>query len=134
MSTTTTTDRFMAIDPIEEDLGCLTIDMTPWQLISYLQRCMDALFGMTLAADGRSEPSIFKCLQKTYGREHAGLIVKWAIWRHHGRPDGQYLQFTHFTKGRKWWTDMLHAEMQAQLARELEPPRSSGMVSADKLL
>lgn len=125
--------RFADSDPIEDEMGVLVIDMTQWQIVSYLQTCMAATFGIHLAAAG-TEHYIFKNLQKTYGREIAGLIVKWTIWRYHGRPDGEYLRFTSFTKPRKWWTDAMANEAQAQLAIEFAPASTGGMVSSARLL
>lgn len=109
------------MDPIEEYLGKWTVDMTRWELISYLKHAMLALYGFELAAEGRSEPGIMERLQETYGARDAGLIVKWVVWKHFCRDSvnpGQYIKFTSFAKGRKWWVDIMHAEMQERVAAE----------------
>lgn len=127
-------NRFVDLDPIEEYLGKSVVEMTEWELISYLKDAMRALYDIDLAVEGYAERSILVCLRKTYGTD-TGRIVKWVIWQHHGRPDGQYVTFTSFSKGRRWFTDRMHLEMQDQVARESAPAQKPvGMVSALKLL
>jgi hypothetical protein len=116
---------FLSIDPIEELIGKLTVDMTDWDLIAYLKHAMMALYGFDMPVQGRAEPSIMQCLQSTYGQQDAGLIIKWVRWKYDLRDcanPGQYIKFTSFAKGRRWWTDMMHAEMSQQMAAELAAP------------
>lgn len=130
-------ELFLSIDEIEDLMGKLTIDMTRWELVSYLKQSMTALYGSHLMVEGDPEPSIMGKLQKTYGQHDAGLIVKWVVWKHFCRDSanpGQYVKFTSFASGRKWWTDLIHAEMQAQVRKENAPPVKSTMISSAKFL
>lgn len=130
---------FLSIDSIEENLGKLVVDMSDWDLIAYLKKSMQALYGIEMAVSGRAEPSIMQGLQRTYGRQEAGLIIKWVVWRYHCRDcanPGQYVKFTSFASGRRWWTDLMHAEMQQQMAKEddavIAPPTT--MISSAKFV
>lgn len=115
---------FLCIDEIEDSMRKLTIDMTPWELITYLKGALKALYGIELIAEGKSEPGIMGRLQATYGQHDAGLIIKWVVWRYWCRDSanpGQYVKFNSFAKGRKWWVDTMHAEMQEQVRKETIP-------------
>jgi len=126
-------DTFLSQDPIEGFLGQRVECMTEWELISYVKYALKALYDMDLVAEGYPERAIFVRLVKTYGQENAGRIVKWSIWKYFGKYDGTYIQYSSFSKGRKWWTDLMSSEMQAQVAKELNPVAPT-MVDASKLL
>ncbi len=124
--------RFLDADPIEDYLSTRVEDMTEWELVSYLQNAIKALFGITLVAHGHAERAIFIRLATTYGKADAARIVKWVVWRHFCRDNvgGNFVQFTSFASGRKWWTDLMYSEMQAQVLRETTPVVQSSATTA----
>lgn len=106
---------FSDIDPLEEDMGVRCEDMTPDQLIAYIKSYQEA-FGLNLRVDGLKERSVFRALQKVYGKADAGRIVKWAFYHYRGTFRDEPIGFFMFSKGNKWWTDKLHFEVQKQMA------------------
>lgn len=106
-------------DPIEEYLCKRVTEMTKWELVTYLKSGLKALYDIELIAEDWNEQAIMQRLQKVYGQRDAGLIVKWVCWKHRLRDQGAPVRFTSFSKGRKWWVDGMHAEMQQHLAKEL---------------
>lgn len=104
-------------DPLEHDMGVRCENMTPDQLVAYVRAYQDA-FGLRLSVEGIPERSVFKGMQRIYGARDAGLIVKWVFWRYRGRWDDEPVRFQSFSKGRKWWVDKMHLEMQEELRRE----------------
>lgn len=111
---------FMDEDPLEHDMGVRCEDMTPAQLVAYI-KTYQAAFGLNLPVDGIPERSVFKGMQRIYGRD-AGLIVKWVFYKHKGRWDGEPVRYQSFAKGRKWWVDKMYLEMQESMKRA-EPKR-----------
>lgn len=125
-------ESFLSEDPIETYLSKRVEVMHDWDLISYLQQAMKALYGIEMRVEGKMEPAIMQCLQRTYGQAEAGRIVKWVVFRYFCRDSanpGQYVKFTSFAKGRRWWTDMMHAEMQDHALRESKPIVQSAATS-----
>lgn len=106
-------------DPLEQDMGIMCADMSPEQLVSYIKAYQEA-FGVSLAVEGYQERAIFGSMQRTYGAKTAGKIVKWVFYKYHGLQDGQRVSFTSFSKGRKWWVDKMHIEMQGAERRQVE--------------
>jgi len=104
-------------DPVEELMGLRVEDMNPNELVTYLKTYQDA-FDRRLAVQGHMERAIFRSMQKIYGTTDAGLIVKWSLYRYKGVYGGEPITFTSFAKGRKWWVDKMHLEMQAHRAKE----------------
>lgn len=96
-------------------MGVRCEDMTPDQLVSYIKSYQEA-FGLNLRIDGMPERSVFKGMQRIYGAE-AGLIVKWVFYRYKGRYDNEPVRHLSFSKGRKWWVDKMHLELQEELRR-----------------
>lgn len=113
-------------DPLEDDMGVLCQDMTPDQLICYIKSYQEA-FGLDLKVDGLPERAVFRGLQRIYGVRDAGLIVKWVFYHYRGRYEGEPVRHLSFAKGRKWWVDKMHLEMQDELRRS--DPRSYAGVS-----
>lgn len=95
-------------------MGVRVEKMSPDQLVCYFQESLKDAQGISSAVDGIRERSVFRGLQNTYGKVDAGRIVKWAFYRYNGKWDGEIVGFFSFTKGRKWWTDRMHHEMQVQ--------------------
>lgn len=108
---------FVDNDPLEDDMGVRCQDMNPDQLVAYIKAYQEA-FGLNLRVDGLKERAVFKALQRVYGKDNAGLIVKWAFYQHRGRFRDEPIGFFHFAKGNKWFTDRLYLEMQDALAKE----------------
>lgn len=108
---------FSDTDPLEEDMGIRCEDMTPDQLVSYIKSYQEA-FGLNLPVEGLPERSVFKGMQRLYGKRDAGLIVKWVFYKHKGRWDGEPVRYQSFAKGRKWWVDKMYTELQDELRRE----------------
>lgn len=104
------------MDPLEEDMGVRCQDMTPDQLVSYIKSYQDA-FGLNLPVDGHPERAIFRGMQRIYGPTDAGLVVKWVFYRYKGRYEGEPIRYQSFAKGRKWWVDKMHLEMQDEMRR-----------------
>lgn len=108
-------------DPLEQDMGVRCEDMTPDQLIAYVKSYQGA-FGLNIRIEGTPERAVFRAMQRIYGRRDAGLIVKWVFYKHRGRWEGEPVTPFSFTKGRKWWLDKMHLEMQE--ATNQPEPRS----------
>lgn len=102
------------MDPAEQQLGKLAEQMSPQELVSYFRLGMRDRCGLDVRIDGSGvkERSVMTHLQKVYGQQGAGLIVKWAVYGRDGEADGKALTFFSFQKERKWWTDELYAEAQ----------------------
>lgn len=107
---------FADTDPLEEDMGVRCEDMTPDQLVSYIMSYQKA-FGLNMPVDGHPERAIFRGMQRIYGKRDAGLIVKWVFYRYKGRYEGEPIRYQSFAKGRKWWIDKMHLEMQDEMRR-----------------
>lgn len=101
-------------DPLEQDMGVRCEDMTPNQLIRYVVTYQRA-FDRDIKVEGPRETNAFKGLQAIYGQRDAGLIVKWAFYKHRGQWRGDCVTPTWFSKGRRWWLDIMHLEVQEAL-------------------
>lgn len=112
-------------DPVEQVMGLRCEDMGPDELVTYIKTFQEA-YGRHLAVDGMIERSVFKGMKRIYGEQTAGLIVKWVFYKYKGVYQGDVVTFTKFAKGRKWWVDMMHQEMQAAQAKET--PRTASRV------
>lgn len=110
-------------DQVEQSIGVRVEDMTPDQLVCYVKESMKLLHQVELVVDGFKERAVFRAMQANYGKVDTGQIVKWAFYRHRGEWKGEKIQYFSFAKGRKWWVDMMHMEMQG--ARRREKPRTS---------
>lgn len=117
---------FSDLDPVEQQLDTACQDMSTSQLITYIKTYHGA-FGRDLAVDGQMEIGIFKGLKRIYGDKTAGLIVKWVFYRYKGVWNDEVVTFSSFAKGRKWWVDKMHLEMQA--AQQGEMSRGSDVYS-----
>ena len=102
---------FLDEDPLEHDMGVRCEDMTPNQLLDYVVIYQRA-FGVDIKVDGHPEHAVLKAMQRIYGRRDAGLIVKWVFYQHKGRHRDGYVTPLSFAKGRRWWIDQMHFEMQ----------------------
>jgi hypothetical protein len=99
------------MDPLEEDMGVRCEQMSADQLIAYIKG-YHAAFDLNLKISGMPERSALTGLQRTYGKTDAGKIIKWVFYHHKGRHNGEPVTPLSFSKGRKWWTDKMHLEMQ----------------------
>lgn len=115
-------------DPVEEEVGSPVETMTPHQLVVYLTTYMEAKHEIKIPIDGHPERSVMAGLQRHYGNAAAGQLVKWTLYHYHGKYREDYLNVFAFSKGRRWWTDMMHAE--AQAARRKEKPRRPDQVAS----
>lgn len=123
---------FLDDDPLEQDMGVRCEDMVPDQLVAYIKSWQGA-FGLDVRIDGHPERGVFRGMHRIYGQRDTGLIVKWAFYKHKGRrEDGAPVTPLSFAKGRKWWVDKMHLEMQEALRRETArsaAPAGLGVVS-----
>lgn len=105
---------FDDLDPIEQRIvGKPVQSMSPDELVSYIKEYVEALHGVRLVVDGIKERTVFTWLQKTYGNEDAGRIVKWVCERHKCHNEkGKVISFLAFQKERKWWIDQMYTELQ----------------------
>ena len=108
---------FADTDPLEDDMGIRCENMTPDQLVAYIKAYQDA-FGFNLKVEGAKERGVFRGLQRVYGVENAGRIVKWAFYHHKGKFRDEIINFFHFSKGNKWLTDKFYLELQQATAKE----------------
>lgn len=108
---------FTSSDPLEDDFGVRCEDMSPDQLVSYIKSYQEA-FGLNIRIDGMPERSVFKGMHRIYGKRDTGLIVKWVFYKYRGRYADEAIRPNSFAKGRKWWVDKMHLEMQEELRRE----------------
>lgn len=122
-------------DPLEQDMGVLCRDMTADQLVAYIKSYQEA-FGLNLKVEGFKERAVFRGLQRIYGKDNAGLIVKWAFYQHRGRFRDEAINFFHFSQGNKWLTDKFYLELQQDTVKN-DPARfegaSLGVVSLNDL-
>ncbi len=121
-------------DPIEQMMNLRVEEMTPQELVTYIKTYQEA-FDRHMAVEGYIERSVFKSMQKIYGQATAGQIVKWVMYRYHGVWRDDVVTFTSFAKGRKWWVDMMHQEMQEHRRKESSrPAQESYSIGAKKLV
>jgi len=111
-----TTVAFADNDPLEDDMGVRCENMNPDQLVAYIKSYQQA-FGLNLKVDGFKERGVFRGLQKLYGQQEAGRIVKWAFYHYRGQFRAEPIGFFMFSQGNKWWTDKLHMEVQQEMAK-----------------
>lgn len=104
-------------DPIEQQMGLRCEDMTPDELVAYIRTYQNA-FDRRMAVEGTVERKVFEGMKRIYGEKTAGQIVKWAFYKYKGIWKGDVVVFTSFSKGRKWWVDMMYQELQAALRKE----------------
>lgn len=109
---------FSDTDPLEEDMGVRCEDMTPDQLVAYIKSYQGIVYNLELKVEGMKERSVFRGLQRLYGHQDAGRIVKWAFYHHRGRFRDEPIGFFLFTKGNKWFTDKLYSELQEEMRKE----------------
>lgn len=114
---------FVDPDAVEELMGVRVEDMAPMQLVVYLKTVQRA-FDIDLVVQDPKDRKIFEELQKLYGKETAGRIVKWVVYKHKGQFRGNTVMFSDFCKARKWWTDLMHTEMQKHMNKQ-KPPSAS---------
>jgi hypothetical protein len=107
---------FSDADPLEQDMGVMCQNMNPDQLVAYIKSYQEA-FGLNLKVDGFKERGVFRGLQKLYGQQEAGRIVKWAFYHYKGHFRNEPVGFFMFSKGNKWWTDKLHMEVQQEMTK-----------------
>jgi hypothetical protein len=110
---------FTDLDAVEKKFGMGVTEMSPAELVSYLKISMWEVCNIDLRIDGAGvrERAVFTYLQKVYGKE-AGRIIKWVLCHHEGKTEkGKPVSFFSFEKARKWWTDELYAEMQAEMRK-----------------
>lgn len=105
---------FSEMDPVEEAIGKPVQDMNESELLQYLTTYVGALYDLDMKMDGLKEKSIFKGLKTLYGSQ-AGLIVKWAMYRHEGKKGEEPISPFDFSRGMKWYTDKLYTELQLHL-------------------
>ena len=101
--------------------------MTDTELVSYLKLSMRQRHGISLPVDGNQERSVMAGLKRLYGPD-AGNIIKWCLHRYNGVVDqgkmaGQVVTYTTFSRGMKWFTDRLYAELQQHRRHEAERQR-----------
>lgn len=108
-------------DPLEEEMGVRCEDMSVDELVSYIKR-YHAAFDRSIAIDGHPERAVFKGMKRIYGEKTAGLIVKWVFYHYKGLYRGDVVTPLSFAKGRKWWVDMMHQEMQQRQRRDESRP------------
>jgi hypothetical protein len=106
---------FSDMDPVEETIGKPVQEMSEAELLQYLTTYVGALYDLDIKIEGLRERSVFKGLKNQYGDKTAGLLVKWAMFRHEGKKGGEILQPWDFSKGMKWYTDKLYTELQLHL-------------------
>jgi hypothetical protein len=108
---------FADTDPLEEDMGIRCEDMNPDQLVAYIKSYQEA-FGLNLKIEGQRERAVINGLVRIYGRQDAGRIIKWVFYQYKGRYDKEPVTIFSFSKGRKWWLDKMHLEMQDAIRKE----------------
>jgi len=123
---------FTDLDPVEQQMSLRVEDMTPNELVTYIKTYQEA-FDRKMAVEGFIERSVFKSMQKIYGQATAGQIVKWVFYRYHGIWNGEVVGFTSFSKGRKWWVDKMHQEMQERQRKETAKPAERVGIGAMRL-
>ncbi|WP_065286774.1 hypothetical protein [Mycolicibacter kumamotonensis] len=108
---------FAELDPAEAALGKPVTAMSDTELVTYLKLAIKQLRGIDLAVDGYPERAVMAGLKRTYGGR-AGQIVKWACVWHQGQYRNEVIGHMSFSKGRKWFTDILDRELQQHLYDE----------------
>jgi len=114
---------FREADAVEFFMGKSCEDMTVDQLVAYIKRQQEDR-GRKLAVTGQNERSMIRRLKREYGEKTAGQIIKWVFHKYKGVYGREIVTYTAFAKGRQWWTDKMHQELQAAL--RVEDSRLSG--------
>ena len=120
-------------DAIEQDMGVRVEEMVPMQLVAYLKTYHRA-YDIDLVVQDPQDRKILEGLQNLYGKATAGRIVKWVMHKHKGQFRGNTVGFSDFCKARKWWTDMMHTEMQRHLMKEKPPVSSAPKASSVRVV
>lgn len=121
---------FLDPDPLEDEMGVRVEDMNADQLVGYLKDYQQGLNGLTLKLSGVAEFKRMQWLIEIYGQPDAGRIVKWTYWKHRGRwaskrTYADVIRHARFNAKMKWWVDIMHTEMQEQINRENNAPKTS---------
>ena len=90
-------------------------EMNPDQLVAYVKDSQQALRLGAWSVEGFQERAVFRSHAEALRPADRRAIIKWVFYKHGGKWDGQPVRFVSFSKGRKWWTDMMHLEMQDHL-------------------
>lgn len=114
-------------DSLERGANLRVEDMDPSQLAEYISFRLLDLLQLRIVVGGMEQRTM-RQLQETYGPEDAGKIVKWCFWKHKGIWDGETVLPQSFSRGRKWWTDKMFAEVQLQHAKDKR--KAEGSVTA----
>lgn len=127
---------FSEPDAVETEFGVSCDHMSADRLVAYIKRSQE-LLGRDISL-GKWDFRIFEAMKQHYGTKTAGLIVKWVFYKYRGVYDREIVTMTKFAKGRRWWTDKMHQEMQAALRIEdsrtaKAKPASTGFATARDL-
>ena len=108
--------------------------MSAIELVSYVKTWLRAVYELELPVTANRERFIFSALIRTYGVQGAGRIVKWPFWRYDGkRSNGEFVTYSHFTKGMKWQTDIWYLELQEHLKKESKKTTTAAAAGFGKL-
>lgn len=116
---------FTDLDAVETMMGKSVEFMNANELVTYIKTWIKAVYELDLPASAHREKAIFSSLKRTYGDRAAGRIVKWPFWKYDGKRNGEYVTYGTFSKGMKWWTDIMYLEMQEHVRREVKRDTAS---------
>ena len=112
------------LDPIEEMIGKPLEKMAPGQLARYVTYYQREANGIELTDPPTvRETSIFKSLQKEYGKDRTAALFRHIFLKEGGRMEvtrGQqeYIAHRHFSTVMRWWTEKIDVSLQATQTRK----------------
>ena len=112
------------LDPVEKTIGKPLEQMAPGQLARYVTIYQKEANGISLTDPPTvREVSIFKALQREYGKERTAALLRHIFLKEGGRMEitrGQqeYIAHRHFTTAMRWWTEKIDVSLQATVTRK----------------
>lgn len=112
------------LDPVEKIIGKPLEQMAPGQLARYVTIYQKEANGISLTDPPTvREVSIFKALQREYGKERTAALLRHIFLKEGGRMEitrGQqeYVAHRHFTTAMRWWTEKIDVSLQATVTRK----------------
>lgn len=97
--------------------------------LPYLQAMAKKVLGHRIAFDQGKDRAIMRRLVAMYGKEGAGLMLKWIFFEYGGQKNGEGFQTSWFCAANKWWTDKMHSEAMSAFSRAPKVSANSSFAS-----
>jgi hypothetical protein len=97
--------------------------------LPYLQAMAKKTLGYRIAFVQGKDRSIMRRLVTMYGKEGAGLMLKWIFYQYGGQKNGEGFQTAWFCVANKWWTDKIHSEAMIAFSKPSRVSATSSFAS-----